>query len=554
MLEGDLAAGRLQSALDQYTGELLQGFHVAEAPEFERWLDAERRRLHDAVFHAAVSLADSCRASGDVSGALSAARRAMALAPYDEVSLRRLMEILSAAGDRAGALREYDRVATRAQHEYGFHPSAATTQLVTSLRARPSAPKHRPEVVPANDAAEPVIDTGWRGRKRVMPTVFLTFAVIALGILGWRSQSDARYRSLSPSRVPKAYGAQLGSLLPEAYRGDTALARKYLTAEADLDFVRFKSARESFQQIVDAAPLYAPAWAGLSFALFQSSFGEIPPSTALPRAVAAANRALALDSTLVEAQRTLIANAMFGRWDLADAKRRLDAALTRYPDDPELNNLLATWHRWRGEHDAAIRLKRNAVAIDPLSPRYAHQIGSSLYFAHRCAEAVDVFRRIPEEQRKQLNQSLMFYRSLNCLGRRNEAAVALRESLLAAGDSSLAKTLDPPLSPARRDAAMRAIFRTRLNQDLERRRERWRPSTARMVLYAELGNRDSTLMWLDSMYVERALMLYVVPFDPLMDFIRDDPRFDAFLRRLPWIADSARGRFQSRLESVVPTP
>jgi hypothetical protein len=56
-----------------------------------------------------------------------------------------------------------------------------------------------------------------------------------------------------------------------------------------------------------------------------------------------------------------------------------------------------------------------------------------------------------------------------------------------------------------------------------------------MVQYAELGNRDSTLVWLDSMYVERAMMLHVVPFDPMMDFLRDDPRFAKFLSRLPWL-------------------
>jgi predicted Zn-dependent protease len=318
------------------------------------------------------------------------------------------------------------------------------------------------------------------------------------------------------------------------------LARRYLAAEADFDFGRSRTARQKFQAIVDASPLYAPAWAGLSFALFQSAFDEVSPGIALPRAVAAANRALALDSTLVEAQRTLIANAMFGRWDLDDAKRRLDIALARFPNDPELNNLLATWHRWRGEHDAAIQLKRSAVAIDPLSPRYATQIGSSLYFAHRCAEAVEVFRQIPEEQRRQLNQSLTLYRSLKCLGRRGEAASALRESLLASGDTALAKLFDPPLSADGREAAIRAVFRERLAKNLEQRRHRWRSSAATMVLYAELGNRDSTLIWLDSMYVERALMLHVVPFDPLMDFMRNDPRFSQFVARLPWVDAEAR--------------
>ena len=37
-LETDLAAGRLDAAISRYHGELLQGFHVSEAPEFERWV------------------------------------------------------------------------------------------------------------------------------------------------------------------------------------------------------------------------------------------------------------------------------------------------------------------------------------------------------------------------------------------------------------------------------------------------------------------------------------------------------------------------------------
>jgi DNA-binding SARP family transcriptional activator/Tfp pilus assembly protein PilF len=557
-LEDDITAGRLPSALERYAGELLQGFHVADAPEFERWLDAERQRLHQSVFQTAVMVAERSRAGGDLDAALMAARQAMVLAPGDEATLRRLMELLGANGDRAGALREYDRFAARAREEYGFRPSAATLELAQSFRARAMTPLQRiPDTNDRRaieDAPSPVTtaaSTSTAQEPKPAPTLrgrgprsrWLGLAAIpavvvaAFAFCGWPSLRAAAGTGGTRAVIGvsnAATTAQLGALLPERYRADTSLARRYLAAEADLQGGRLKSARQSFQGMADEAPQFAPAWAGLSFAMVQSAFNEIPPSIALPRALAAARRALALDSTLVEAHRTVIAEAMFGRWDLPEAKRLLDAALARNPNDPELNNLLGTWHRWRGEHDAAIQLKKNAVAINPLSGRYANQIGSSLYVAHRCAEAVDVFSRVPEEQRWRLNQNLTLYRSLKCAGRRDEAAIALRESLLAAGDSSLAGLLTPPLQPARRDSAIRAVFRARLNENLAQRREHWRSSAATMVLYAELENRDSTLIWLDSMYVERAMMLHVVPFDPLMDFLREDRRFGEFVGRLPW--------------------
>ena len=556
-LESDLAAGRPAEGIARYDGELLQGFHVADAPEFERWLGAERSRLHDMVFNAAVATAEICRTKGDVAGALVAARRASALAPDDEVSLRRLMETLRVAGDRAGALREYDRFVARAGDDYGVEPGAETLELVRALRAPSTRSVERvaghrlaatseisspesnttPAVMEPSTSTPTPLDTG-RGKRRrgVVAGVALTLFATMMIIIGWRVRAgDAR--SLIAST--HSQWADPASRLPERYRADTTLLRRYLAAEADLEARRLKAARKSFQQLVDEAPLYAPAWAGLSYTLFRSAFEDMPPGDALPRAVAAANRALALDGTLVEAQMTLIANAMFGRWDLPDAKRRLDAALAHYPDDPELNNLLAIWHRWRGETNEAVRLKQKALAIDPLSRPYMDQAVSSLYFAHRCKEAAEGARRIAEERRGHSFASLYLYRSLKCLGKMDEAVMALRESLIGTGDTALAKLLDPPLPPARRDSAIHAVFRARLDRHFAERQRRWRSSTEAMVQYAELGNRDSTLVWLDSMYVERAMMLHVVPFDPMMDFLRDDPRFRTFVSRLPWLPQSA---------------
>lgn len=137
-LEADLAARRLDAALARYQGELLQGFFVSDAPEFERWLDAERRRVADAVRDAAWDRAESLRASEDAAVSIAAARRAAALAPEDEPSARRLMRFLGDAGDRAGALRAYEEFAAHLRREFDAEPSAETLALAKSLRETPS--------------------------------------------------------------------------------------------------------------------------------------------------------------------------------------------------------------------------------------------------------------------------------------------------------------------------------------------------------------------------------------------------------------------------------
>lgn len=138
-LERDLAAKSVDEPLAKYHGELLQGFFVSDAPEFERWLDGERRRLRESLLTAAWSLADEKRNAGDVEGALRTARAALALAPEDEISLRRFLRLLEAAGDRFGAVRAYDEFAARLKREYDAEPSVETRGIAHALREKAAA-------------------------------------------------------------------------------------------------------------------------------------------------------------------------------------------------------------------------------------------------------------------------------------------------------------------------------------------------------------------------------------------------------------------------------
>src|SRR3989442_8958762 len=119
-----LDAGRLAEALELYRGDLLPGFFISDAPEFEKWLDAERARLRDRAAAAARQLADAELARGNGASAATWARRATRLAPDDERGVHRLLAALDAAGDHAAALRAYDEHAARLREEFEVEPSA----------------------------------------------------------------------------------------------------------------------------------------------------------------------------------------------------------------------------------------------------------------------------------------------------------------------------------------------------------------------------------------------------------------------------------------------
>jgi serine/threonine-protein kinase len=133
--EAALDEGRPAEALVLYGGELLAGFHISDAPEFERWLDEQRSRLKRRAEEAGWSLAAARERDGDAAGAVDAARCAAALASTDEMALRRLVLLLERVGDRAAAVRAYETFAWKLKNEYELEPSAETQALVARIRA-----------------------------------------------------------------------------------------------------------------------------------------------------------------------------------------------------------------------------------------------------------------------------------------------------------------------------------------------------------------------------------------------------------------------------------
>ncbi len=128
---------RPEDALQLYQGEFLAGLFVPSAsPEFDSWLETERERLRERALGAATRLADHHRRRGEWSLAAQWSRRAVALAPDDECVLRTHLELLSDAGDSAGAIRAYENFANFLHRELAVAPSAPTQRLAAAIRSR----------------------------------------------------------------------------------------------------------------------------------------------------------------------------------------------------------------------------------------------------------------------------------------------------------------------------------------------------------------------------------------------------------------------------------
>jgi DNA-binding SARP family transcriptional activator len=127
--------GDLSGALRLYDGDLLTGFFISDAPEFEHWLDGERARLRQRVVGAARTLAASATASDEPGLAILRLRDLLILEPTDEAAVRDLMRLLASVDDRGQALRAFADLEKRLNAEYGLEPAEETRVLAAAIQA-----------------------------------------------------------------------------------------------------------------------------------------------------------------------------------------------------------------------------------------------------------------------------------------------------------------------------------------------------------------------------------------------------------------------------------
>jgi TolB-like protein/DNA-binding SARP family transcriptional activator/Flp pilus assembly protein TadD len=209
--EAALDAGCPGDALALYRGDLLEGFFVTGAPEFERWLERERARLRERASEGAWALAEERATAGDTLEAERWARRAAELLPADEAVARRLIAFLHRLGDRAAAIRAYEAFASRLAQEYELEPSAETRALAETIRKpesqRPAALAAQPPSAAAPGASAGPLPPGlarsapvW-SRSRAAVLALLLTGLLAGGSLVFRAQLGAR--STEAARTPK---------------------------------------------------------------------------------------------------------------------------------------------------------------------------------------------------------------------------------------------------------------------------------------------------------------------------------------------------------------
>jgi TolB-like protein/DNA-binding winged helix-turn-helix (wHTH) protein/Tfp pilus assembly protein PilF len=290
----------------------------------------------------------------------------------------------------------------------------------------------------------------------------------------------------------------------------------------------FRQAADYFQQSIASDPNYARAYAGLAdtYALM-SSWNFIPQTEAIPKARAAALRAMQLDDSLAEAHTSLglIAENYDYDWQTAEKEYRRAIQL-----DPQY----ATAHQWyaeclafQGRFPEALEESERARQLDPLSLIIATDHAAILYFARQYDRAIEQFRAVLAMEPNFERAHMVVYPYVE----KGMFPEALAEtSKWRHGDGG-------PVS----EVQAYVYGRWGKQQQAERALAQWKQESlgrpvaatlAALEAYVATGRNEEALALVEKSYREHANLVTSLKVEPALDPLRGDRRFQELLRRL----------------------
>ena len=143
-----------------------------------------------------------------------------------------------------------------------------------------------------------------------------------------------------------------------------------------------------FRQAIKTDPDYALAYGGLAECYYRLSNIHLPPCKAMPKAKAAAMKALKLDGTLAETHALLGLMAMFYDRDWPAAEGEFKKAIELDPDSASSHQRLGLALGLVGRFDEAISEISRAVNLEPQSPGIRVGLGTVFHLARRYDAAI----------------------------------------------------------------------------------------------------------------------------------------------------------------------
>jgi len=317
-----------------------------------------------------------------------------------------------------------------------------------------------------------------------------------------------------------------GTRDPAAFDAYLRASKAYQDSQSKEDDER---ALTLYGEAVRHDPNFALAFAERSIILRQLAYRDSgkPPyfdRELFSRAIADANRATALAPNLAEGHLAQ-AYCFEAQFDLARANQEYERALLLAPGSARVVRNYGIFAVNMGHIDAGITAARHAVVIDPLNPKSHVALAITLLHARRYEDALEAIGELaalqPEYSYPTLEGST-YYLLGNFEKARTSCERETRPDLKAYAESCLAAVYE---RLGRHTDAVAILAKKQKEQGDA-------PAVAYAGIYAQWGEISKALQWLETAARRGDDDLLRLKVDPLLDPLRNEPRFQAIERAL----------------------
>lgn len=312
----------------------------------------------------------------------------------------------------------------------------------------------------------------------------------------------------------------------EAY--SSYLKGRYLIENTGRNDYALKKATLFFEEAVSEAPLFAEAYAGIAESYDMSAiFCLLPARQASAKAQEAARKAIEIDRSISEAHAAL-GYALMLVWRWQEAAREFEEAIELNP-----NNTIA--RRWYAEYLMAVGQTAKAVAqierareIEPLSVITNSTLGWLYYGARQFDQAEEQFRgtvELDENFAATFLCSGMLYAQQ---GKYKEAVAEYQRARNLGGTVQVLRALGFLYGIAGERARAHEV----IQESKRLAKSGCSVAYATATIYAGLGERSQAFEWLNKACDDCCAEMTWLKWDPQLDILRSDPRFDRLLERV----------------------
>jgi len=294
---------------------------------------------------------------------------------------------------------------------------------------------------------------------------------------------------------------------------------------------------KNFEEATAADWQFAAAYAGMASAyalLAIAPFDFLPPHEAMPAAEKAARRALEIDNKCAEAHTALALVYHHYHWNWKAAEHSYERAIELNPDHGDTH----LWYSWLllalGRRDDAFDEIEQTMGIvqetDPHRLVTVHTTrAAAYYFGREYQRAIDDCEKAEQLDPEYFMLHFIAGRAHMRLNNYPQAIAHLKASRTGTGEFPL---MDAALGLAYAVSGKKGLTAKMAEQFKAAAKKRYIPPTYFGMLFAGLGDRDTALEWLEKAFVERADGLTWLGVEPMLDELREDPRFQDLIKRI----------------------